>query len=123
MQWHGIARSDLSVRTTEDTISNAKPYWRDDVTFLSVRVDKQCDPGRTVRVIFNRFYACRDTCLVAFEINNTIALLMTATLMAHGDPAVIITTTILALFLKQWLVWFTLVQMRGDNLYQATAAG
>src|SRR5207247_918306 len=59
-----------------------------DVSLLAVRVMKEGDPGRPVRVVLDRGNLRRHAVLVAPEVDDPVLLLVTPALVAGGYPAV-----------------------------------
>ena len=64
----------------------------DDVTLLAVGVSQQSDECRTIGVVLYGFYRSRYSELVAFEIDDTITLFVTAADLTHGHLTGIVAT-------------------------------
>ena len=72
-------------------------------------------------IVLKTFNNCRDTVFVAFEVNNTVSLLVATTDMTSGDTAIVVTTTGFAVFFQQRSKRFALVQLRVNHFnYVAT---
>jgi hypothetical protein len=65
---------------------------RNNVTPLSVRVLKQSNVRRSIRIVLKTLYYRWNTIFGALPINNSIMLLMTAASMTSGYPASVIST-------------------------------
>ena len=66
-----------------------------DVALFTVCIVEQCDARRTIRIVFDGGNFSGDAVLVALEIDHTITALHAAALMAGGDTAVVVTTSLL----------------------------
>ncbi len=55
----------------------------------------------TVRIVFNPLHTRRNAFLVALEVDDAVVLLVATTDVTHGDAAVVVTTTGLALRVEQ----------------------
>src|ERR1700722_18012565 len=60
------------------------------ITFFPIGIIKQRHIGRTVGIVLDRSHACRDIFLISLKIDNSIALLMSASLMSAGDVSIVI---------------------------------
>src|SRR6202158_493959 len=95
----------------------------DNVAPLAVGVEQQCQVRAAVRVIFESFHLGRDTVLVAAKIDDAVMLLVAATLVTHGDMAVVVAPRTALLRLDKCLDRTALVQIRIDDLDQRAPAG
>ena len=57
-----------------------------DITFFAIGVMQQADAGRAVRIILDGGHFGRHVKLVALEVDQAIAPLVSTTTVAHGDP-------------------------------------
>ncbi len=82
----------------ENPVASFQAFRGQDVTAFTVFVQNQRDVRGTVRIVLKTFNNCRDTVFVAFEVNNTVSLLVATTDMTSGDTAIVVTTTGFAVF-------------------------
>ena len=75
----------------------------------------------TVWIVFNTLNNSWNSIFVAFEINYTVALFMTTTLMADSNTTGVVTTTIFSLFLYQRCIRCTFVQIWSTDLHHKSA--
>src|SRR6476646_3442428 len=85
-----VARLDRRLGPRHQLHPDGDAARRDDVATLAVRVEQQRDVGAAVRVVLEPFDGRRDAILVALEIDDPVMLLVTATLVAHRDVAVVV---------------------------------
>src|SRR4051794_36150807 len=84
-----VARLDVRARTALDPVALPQPVRRDDVALLAVGVVQQRDPRGAVRVVLDVRDLGRHAVLVApAEVDHAVLPLVTAALVAGGDPAV-----------------------------------
>lgn len=81
-----------------ELVASFQAFRGGDVTAFTVFVQNQRDVRGAVRIVLKTFNNCRDTVFVAFEVNNTISLLVTTTDVTSGDAAIVVTTTGFAVF-------------------------
>src|SRR6185369_4685073 len=86
------------------------------VAALTVGVDDESDVGAAVRVVLDALDLGRDRVLVADEIDDAIVVLVTATLVARRDVAVVVAAGVLHLRLEQRRFGPALVQVRMRDL-------
>src|SRR4051812_15249961 len=83
-----VPRADVGVRAGLDHRPDLEPRGREDVGLLAVHVVEQRDARRAVRVVLDRGHLRRDPVLAALEVDDPVAALVAAALVARGDPAV-----------------------------------
>src|SRR5690606_241767 len=96
---------------------------RHDVAALAVGVQQQGDVRAAVRVVLDALHARRDPVLVPAEIDDPVALLVAAALVAHRDAAVVVAAGLLRLLAHQRHVRIAAVQAGRDDLDDAAAPG
>jgi hypothetical protein len=64
-----------------------------DVSFLSIGIVKQSDPGRSVRVILNGSHSGRNLPFVSLEVNESISSLMPPSFVPRGDPPIAVSSS------------------------------
>src|SRR5690606_26189871 len=121
-QRQGVAGLDRGVSTRDDLVTCLQALRGDDVATLAVDIAQQGDMGGAVRIVFDTFHACRNTFLVALEVDQTVVLLVTTAHVTGGDATVVVTTTGLALRLQQRCVRCALVQIGRDHAHGRTTA-
>ncbi len=94
----GVACFDCSINARLNLVASFQAFRGQDVTALAVFVQNQRDVRGAVRIVLKTFNNCRDTIFVAFEVNNTVSLLVATTDMTGGDTAIVVTTTGFAVF-------------------------
>src|ERR1700693_5972134 len=87
-----VTRLDRRFRAIHDLIADSHAFGGDDVMTLAVCITQQRDVRSAVRVVFDTLALCRDTVLVATEIDHAVMLLMTTADMTSGDVTVIVAT-------------------------------
>lgn len=93
-----VLRFDCSINARLNLVASFQAFRGEDVTAFTVFVQNQRDVRGTVRIVLKTFNNCRDTVFVAFEVNNTVSLLVATTDMTSGDTAIVVTTTGFAVF-------------------------
>src|SRR5207247_3369341 len=68
---------------------------REDVGLGAIRVVEQRDPSRPVRVVLDRSHLGRNAVLRALEVDDAVAALVPAAVVARGDTAVAVAATLL----------------------------
>ena len=86
-QRQGVAHLDFHGFPGHHRIAHPEPFGMDDVALLAVRIHHQGDAGAPVGIVFHTGHLARHAGLVASEINNPVAALVAATLMAHRNAA------------------------------------
>ncbi|EHW59249.1 hypothetical protein ECDEC10A_4479 [Escherichia coli DEC10A] len=94
----GVTWFDCSINARLNLVASFQAFRGQDVTAFTVFVQNQRDVRGTVRIVLKTFNNCRDTVFVAFEVNNTVSLLVATTDMTSGDTAIVVTTTGFAVF-------------------------
>ncbi len=95
----GVTWFDCSINARLNLVASFQAFRGQDVTAFTVFVQNQRDVRGTVSGSYSRtFNNCRDTVFVAFEVNNTVSLLVATTDMTSGDTAIVVTTTGFAVF-------------------------
>ncbi|MNZ74645.1 hypothetical protein D3C78_930980 [compost metagenome] len=117
-----VTSADRSIGARQQGSTHFQTTRSDDVTTFAVGVAQQCNVRRTVGVIFQTLDLCRDTVLVATEVDDTVVLLVTTATVADRDVTVVVTARTTGLLFQQRRVGLTLVQVRANNLHHATAA-
>ena len=78
--------------------------------------------GTAVRIVFDTLYYSVNAILVAFEVNESVVLLVTTAYVASSNSTSIIAATCFGFLFQQTGMRFTLVQPRGlDRNDKATA--
>src|SRR3954469_974421 len=62
----------------------------DDVSLLAVNIVQQCDAGRPIRIVLDRIDLCGNAILVAAEVDQSIAALVTTTTVSRSDLALVV---------------------------------
>src|SRR6185312_739651 len=100
-----VARLDVRARPGLDPVALLEVLRRDDVALLAVEVVQQRDAGGAVRVVLDVGDLGRHAVLVvAPEVDHAVLPLVTATLMAGGDPAVHVAAALLGQRLHERLL-------------------
>ena len=87
-----VARTDRRIRTGDNNIAHLQADWRKDVSLLAVRIVQQCDARRAIRVVFDRGHLGRNGIFIPLEVDDAVEAFRSATAMASGDAADIVTT-------------------------------
>ncbi|SAD87560.1 Uncharacterised protein [Enterobacter cloacae] len=117
----GVACFDCSINARLNLVASFQAFRGQDVTAFAIFVQNQRDVRGTVRIVLKTLNNCWDTVFVAFEVNNTISLLVATTDVTSGDTAIVVTTTGFAVFFQQRSKRFALVQLRVNHFnYVAT---
>ncbi len=66
-----------------------------DVALLTICIMKKSDTCTAVRVVLDRCNFCRNTILVALEVDDAVTTLSTATLMTGGNTTGVVTASLL----------------------------
>ena len=90
-----IAGLDVRISAGDDGLANIQTTRMKDVALFAVCIVEQCDARRTIRIVFDGGNFSGDAVLVALEIDHAITALHAAALMAGGDTAVVVTTSLL----------------------------
>ncbi len=94
----GVACFDCSIIARLNLVASFQAFRGEDVTAFAIFVQNQRDVRGTVRIVLKTLNNCWDTVFVAFEVNNTISLLVATTDVTSGDTAIVVTTTGFAVF-------------------------
>jgi len=63
-----------------------------DISFLSIGIVKQSDPGRSVRVILNGSHSGWNLPFVPLKVNESISSLMPPSFVPRGDPPIAVSS-------------------------------
>ena len=85
-------------------VPTSRPFGREDVALLAVRVVEQGDARGAVRIVLDRGDLRRNAALVALEVDVAVLLLVTAADEARGDAALGVAAAGLRLALGQRLL-------------------
>src|SRR5256714_526958 len=87
---HGksVTRADLGALPRLEHVAHVHPGRGQDVALLTVDVVEQADPGVAVGVVLDAGDLGRDPVLLAPEVDHAVLLLVAATHVAGGEPAV-----------------------------------
>src|SRR5690606_4132414 len=118
-----VAGADGRIAAGDHLVTGLQPLRGDDVATLAVDVHQQRDVGGAVRVVLDPLHAGGDALLVALEVDDAVVLLVAATDVPGGDPAMVVAAAGLGLLLDQGGVRGTLVQVRMDHADRVAAAG
>src|SRR5438270_4075054 len=100
-----VAGLDVRRRAGLDPVTLRQPRRRDDVALLAVGVVQQCDACRAVGVVLDvRDLRRHAVLVVTTEVDDAVGALVTATLVAGGDPAVHVATALVVQRLDQRLL-------------------
>ena len=66
-----------------------------------------------IRIVLKALYDTRNTVLVALEVDNAVALFVTATLVTNRNSTIVVTTAFRRLFVEQRTVRLAFVQTGG----------
>jgi hypothetical protein len=92
-----ITHFDRRFGTANNLLTNRETTRRDHVATLAVRVENERNVGRPIRIVLKPFNFTDDTVFVPLEIDDTVVLLVTATLMTSRHMPVIVSPGILGL--------------------------
>src|SRR3954454_2210412 len=90
-----VADADVRAGPRLDGRADAQLGGREDVGLRAIRVVEQRDSRRPVRVVLDRRDLGRDTVLPALEVDDAVAALVAAALVARRDPAVRVAAALL----------------------------
>src|SRR6266540_1208000 len=107
-----------------DHCPDAEPRRGENVALRAVRVMEQGDARRAVRVVLDRCDLRRHAILQALEVDDAVAPLVPAALVARRDPAVVVPAALLAQLGRERLVGLRLRDLleRGDGHETAARA-
>ena len=120
---HGIAELHVDLLARHDRVADRQALRRQDVGQLAVLVLDQRDEGGAVGIVFQTLDHRRLVELAALEIDDAIALLVTAALPAHHDAAGIVAAALGVLAFGQRLDRTALVQAGTVDQHQLALAG
>ena len=118
-----IACTDGCVLAGKQGCAHFEATRSDDVATLAVGIAQQSNVRRTVGVVFQTLDLGGNAVFVATEVDDTVLLLVTTATMANGDVTVVVTARTTRLLFEQTCVGRALVQVGGDHLDHAAAAG
>ena len=115
---------DVGVGARLDRRADAQLRGREDVRLRAVGVVEQRDARRPVRVVLDRGDLRRHAVLEALEVDDAVAALVAAALVARRDPAVVVAAALLRDRLEQALLRLRLRDLleRRDG-HEAAAGG
>jgi hypothetical protein len=90
-----IPRLDVSRRACHHLVSYPELIRSQNITFLSIRIVKQRNPGGPIRIILNGNHVGRDLSFVAFEIDDPIPFLVASPSVPGRDPAIAVPSSTL----------------------------
>src|SRR3569833_2112868 len=108
-QRQAVAGLDRRIARADQLRTGLDAFGRDNITAFAIGVYQQCDMGAAVRIVFQTLDHAGDADLVTTEIDDAIMLLVTATLMTHGDAAEVIAAAVFLVSLVLCFVWFVFV--------------
>src|SRR3970040_2392510 len=123
LQRQGIAGLDRRLRPGDELHARGNALGRDDVAPFAVSIEKQGEKRAAVGIVLEALDLRRNGVLVALEIDDAIALLVSAALVAHGDLAVDVAARFPQLALDQVRYRLALVEIRIDDLDDLALAG
>ena len=122
-QRHRIARLHVDLVARHHGVADGQALRRQDVGELAVLVLDQRDEGGAVGIVFQALDRRRLVELAALEVDQAIALLVTAALPAHDDAAGIVAAALGVLAFGQRLDRAALVQAGTVDQHQLALAG
>ena len=99
-----VARLDVGLGAAHDHVAHAQALRVQDVALLAVHVVEKRDARAAVRVVLDGGNLGGHAVLVALEVDDAVAALVAAALMARGDAAVVVASRLLRLGRKQRLL-------------------
>src|SRR5215469_7349937 len=111
-----VACTDRRFRTRHQLRANRHALRRDDVAALAVCVKNQRNVRATVRVILETLHLRGDAILRTTEIDHTVVLLVTATLVTRRDATVVVTASRRGLLFEQCRERRALMEVLVDDL-------
>src|SRR6185312_13766245 len=109
-EWHGIADLDVDLFARDHAVAHGQALRRQNIGLLAILVLDQGDEGGAIGIIFQPLDDCRLVEFAALEIDQAIALLVTAALVAHHDAPGVVAPALGVLALGQRLDRTALVQ-------------
>ena len=91
-QEEGVAYVWCNAFAADHLLANLETMRSNDIAFLSINIVDKCDAGGAVWIVFDGLYCTGNTILVALKVDDTVALLVTATNIAHGHLSLIVTS-------------------------------
>ena len=121
---HGVARLDVGLGAAHDRVAHLQTLRVDDVSLLAIDVVQQRDASGAVGIVLDGGDLGGHAVLVALEVDDAVAALHPAALMAGGDAALVVATALLRLRGKQRLLRLGPRDLRkvGDRLEAAAGA-
>src|SRR5699024_2412556 len=89
---HRVSGLHVGVARGDDRIAGREAVRSEDIRLLSVRIMKERDARRAVRIVLDARDLGRDADLIAAKVDHAVAALMPATPEARGDAPGVITT-------------------------------
>jgi hypothetical protein len=103
-------------------VTNRQAFRCDHVPTFAIQVFDQDKISGPIRIVFQALDDTRNPGFIPFEIDNPVLLLVTTASMPLGNPTLVISSTILVLFLDQPAIGLALVQPLGTNPNYETGA-
>src|SRR3990172_10707593 len=85
-QWESVPHLNLGLRTRHELLPDLKAGRGNDVPLLAVRIIKESDPCRAIRIVLDRRNLGRHPCLVPAEIDEAIHLFVSAATITAPHP-------------------------------------
>ena len=89
LERQSVSHQNVGVGAAADRRAHLEAHRLQDVALLAVQIMNQGDAGRAVWIVFDRRDAPWNPILLALEVDQAQHLLVAATLMAHGQVALI----------------------------------
>src|SRR3954452_1924262 len=122
----GVPDPCLGLRAGHDHVADLEAVREEHVALLAVAVEQEPDPGRPIRVVFDRRETSRHAELVALEVDPAVVLLLAAAAMADGHPTGVVPAGAADLRLEERLVGLIrrdLLERRAGHLAEARRGG
>ena len=95
-QFHTISDLDINCLSGNYLVADIQALRSENITLLSVFIADQANTASSVRIVFNCLDCCCQTIeLRSLEIDDTILLFMTTTLMTTSDVSLVVSSTVL----------------------------
>ena len=93
LQFQAVANFDVGVGARNDFHSNRQTIGAEDIALFAIGIADERNAARAIRIVFDRNDATRNTNLVTTEVDQTIALFVTTTVMTTRDATHVIAAT------------------------------
>jgi len=111
-EWKCVAGQNVCLSTAFNLLSNSEVLWSQDVCFFTIGVVKERDSAGSVRIVFDSGYRCNHSILLSLEVNDSVATLVTAATICHGQSTVAVSTARLSQRSRQTFLWLTFGDFR-----------